>query len=118
MQTKNYKTLRGLLSQTGQMNIQSFFSGIFYHKTKGRCNFTLSDDEKRKAAVKFAEYILATKSRRKSLVEALINGRGNLNYFRCFYIDYSPKGCLYCSNSLSGEAFEYCKRMYIKSITH
>ena len=111
MQTKNYKTLRGLLSQTGQMNIQSLFSGIFYQKTKGRCNFTLSDDEKRKAAVKFTEYILATKICRKSLVEALINGRGNLNYFRCFYIDYSPKGRFYCSNSLSGGAFDHCKNV-------
>lgn len=96
------------------MNIERLFSGRFYHKTKGWCNFTLAESEKRKAAEKFAEYLLSTKKRRADLVEALMNGRGELDYFQCFYINYSPKYGVYCNNSLSGEAFEHCKRMYLK----
>ena len=114
MRTKNYKTLRGLLKHTNQMTIEQLFSGRFYHKTKGWCNFTLAESEKREAAEKFAEYLLSTKKRRADLVEALMDGRGNLDYFQCFYINYSPKYGVYCNNSLSGEAFDYCKRMYLK----
>ena len=43
-----------------------------------------------------------------------MDGRGELDYFQCFYIDYSKKYGVYCSNSLSGEAYNYCKRMYLK----
>lgn len=114
MKTLHYKTLKGLLEQTNQMRIENLFRGRFCHKIHGFCNFTLSESEKRKAAEKFAEYILSTKKRRADLVEALMNGRGELDFFHCFYIDYSPKYGIYCSNSLSGEAFDHCKRMYLK----
>lgn len=114
MKTLHYKTLRGLLKQTSQMSIYKFFSGRIYRSGKGECNFTLAESEKRKTAEKFAEYLLSTKKRRADLVEALMNGRGELDYFQCFYINYSPKYGVYCDNSLSGEAFDYCKRMYLK----
>ena len=114
MRTLHYKSLKGLLKQTSQMRIENLFSGRFYHNKKGVCYFTISESEKRKAAEKFAEYLLSTKKRRVDLVEALMNGRGELDYFHCFYIYYSPKHGFYCSNSLSGEAFDHCKRMYLK----
>lgn len=114
MKTLHYKTLKGLLKQTSQMSIERLFTGRFYHNTQRYCNFTLAESEKRKAAEKFAEYLISTKKRRSDLVEALMNERGELDYFQCFYIDYSPKHGFYCSNSLSGEAFEHCKRMYLK----
>ena len=114
MRTKNYKTLRGLLKHTNQMTIEQLFSGRFYHKTKGWCNFTLAESEKREAAEKFAKYLLSNKQRQNDLVAALMDGRGELDYFQCFYIDYSKKYGVYCSNSLSGDAYNYCKRMYLK----
>ena len=110
----NYKTLRGLLRQTPQMTIEQLFSGKMYHKTQGWITFHLSEDAKRDAAELFAEYLLSKKGRRTELAEALMDGRGDLSLFQCFYINYSPKYGVYCNNSLSGEAFDYCKRMYLK----
>lgn len=114
MKTKNYKTLRGLLKQAQVLRVEQLFSGRFHHNTKGWINFRLDEKAKREAAEKFAKYLLSTKKRRADLVEALMDGRGELNYFHCFYINYSPKYGVYCDNSLSGEAFDYCKRMYLK----
>ena len=113
---KSYKTLRGLLRQTPQMTIEQLFSGKMCHKTKRWITFHLSDDAKRDAAEIFAEYLLSTKGRRSELAEALMDGRGDLSLFQCFYIRYTPKYGIYCSNSLSGSAFNYCKRNYLKQI--
>ena len=99
---KSYKTLRGLLRQTPQMTIEQLFSGKMCHKNKRWITFHLSDDAKRDAAELFAE--------------ALMDGRGDLSLFQCFYSRYTPKYGIYCSNSLSGSAFNYCKRNYLKQI--
>lgn len=114
MKTLKYKTLQGLLKKTPQITIMQLFSGRFNHTTKGGCNFKLDEDEKRKAATLFARYIYKNEHRVKQIVEALMNGRGDLSLFQCFYIEYSPKHGVYCSNSLSGEAFEYCRRAYVR----
>lgn len=41
MKTIKYKTLKGLLNQTRQMNMEQFLNKRFYHKTKGWINFDL-----------------------------------------------------------------------------
>ena len=48
MKKRNYKTLKGLLSQTlyGQINFNDFHNGRFYHKKNGFTFFTLADDAK------------------------------------------------------------------------
>lgn len=112
---KSYKTLRGLLRQTPQMTIEQLFSGKMCHKTKGWITFHMSDDAKRDAAEIFAKYLLSTKTKRAELAEALVNGKGDLSLFQCFYIEKGNRG-IYCSNSLSGSAFNYCKRNYLKQI--
>lgn len=114
MRTLHYKTLTGLLRQTQQMTVEQLFTGRFNHKTKGWCNFTLDEGEKRIAAKMFAKYIYQNPHRVEQITEALMAGRGELDLFQCFYIDYSPKYGIYCSNSLSGDAFDYCRRMYVK----
>lgn len=115
MKTIKYKTIRGLLSQSGQMTVEDFFSGMMYHKSKNKylC-FDLDDTERLKAAEKFAEYLLSSKKRRADLVDALMEGRGDLGYFQCFYVNYNKKHGLYISNNLSGESFRHYKRMYLK----
>ena len=115
MKTIKYKTIKGLLKQCGQMTVEDFFSGMMYHKSKNKylC-FDLDDTERLKAAEKFAEYLLSSKKRRADLVDALMEGRGDLGYFQCFYVNYDNKRGVYINNSLSGEAFDYCKRMYLK----
>ena len=115
MKTRNYKTLKGLLKQTPQMTVEQLFSGRFYHKNDGWSNFALDEKAKREAAEMFAKYLVSNKKRQNDLVDALMDGRGELDYFQCFYINYSRKnGVVYCSNSLSGYAFDHCKRMYLK----
>ena len=113
---KSYKTLRGILRQTPQMTIEQLFGGKMYHKSQRWITFHLSDDAKRNAAELFAEYLLNTKGRRAELAEALVEGKGDLSLFQCFYIEYKPKYGIYCSNSLCGPAFNYCKRNYLKQI--
>lgn len=66
METKNYKTLKGLLNQTQQLTIEQLFSGHFRHKTKGWINFNLDAEAKREAAGKFAKYLLSNKQRQKN----------------------------------------------------
>ena len=115
MKTIKYKTIKGLLKQCSQMTVEDFFSGMMYHKSKNKylC-FDLDDTERLKVAEKFAEYLLSSKKRRADLVDALMEGRGDLSYFQCFYVEYNDKhGPFFCC-SLCGEAFEHCKRMYLK----
>lgn len=115
MKTIKYKTIRGLLSQSGQMTIEYFFRNTFYHMSRREfCGFSIDDSQKRQVAEKFAEYLLSSKKRRADLVDALMNERGDLGYFQCFYINYDKKRGLYISNSLSGEALNHCKRVYLK----
>lgn len=116
METIKYKTIRGLLSQSGQMTIEYFFRNMFYHMSKRKfCGFSIDESQKRQVAEKFAEYLLSSKKRRADLVEALMNERGDLGYFQGFYVNYNKKRGVYIDNSLSGEAFNYCKRMYLKT---
>ena len=115
MKTIKYKTIRGLLSQSGHMTIEYFFRNMFYHMSKRKfCGFSIDASLKRQVAEKFAEYLLSSKKRRADLIEALMNERGDLGYFQCFYVNYDNKRGVYINNSLSGEAFDYCKRMYLK----
>ena len=114
MEKRSYKTLIGLLKQTRQMRVYDFFSGRMYVACIGWINFTIDDSVKRMVAEKFSEYLLSTKKRRQDLVNALMEGRGELDYFQCFYIEYSPTHGIYFSNSLSGEAFNCCKRNYLR----
>lgn len=115
METIKYKTIKGILKQCSQMTVENFFSGIMFHKSKHKCvRFVVDDAEKLKVARGFAEYLLSTKKRRDDLVEALMDSRGDLSYFQCFYVNYNKKYGVYINNSLSGEAFEHCKRMYLK----
>ena len=115
MKTIKYKTIRGLLSQSGQMTIEYFFRNMFYHMSRREfCGFSIDDSQKRQVAEKFAEYLLSSKKRRADLVEALMDSRGALSYFQCFYVEYNDKHGLFFCCSLCGEAFEHCKRMYLK----
>ena len=115
MKAIKYKTIKGLLSQSGQMTIEYFFRNMFYHMSRRKfCGFSIDDSQKRQVAEKFAEYLLSSKKRRADLVDALMNERGDLGYFQCFYVNYDNKHGVYINNSLSGEAFEHCKRMYLK----
>ena len=111
-----YKTLRGLLvHHNGQMTVENLFSLHRIYKTgRGWCSFELSEEATREAAELFANYLYSKGERRDEVAEGLARGYGDLSLFQCFYISYSKKYGVYCSNSLSGDAFNYCRRKYLR----
>ena len=109
MKTIKYKTLNGLLSQTRQMTMEQFLNKRFHHKTKGWINFDLDGYIYDIVLELFSKYCFATKKAQKQMFHNLVNNYGDPSLFQCFYID--KKGF---SNSLSGEAFDYCRRRFNK----
>lgn len=111
-----YKTLRGLLANhPGQITVENLF-GIrrIYKLGRGWCSFKLSEEATREAAEIFASYLYGKGKRRDEVADALARGRGDFSLFQCFYISYSKKYGVHCSNSLSGDAFNYCRRKYLR----
>lgn len=109
MRTIKYKTLKGLLNQTKQITIEQFLNSRFHHNTKGWINFELDEEEKKKVLESFSKYCFSTKKPQKRMFEKLVNNYGDPSLFQCFYIDKNG-----FSNSLSGEAFDYCRRRFNK----
>lgn len=109
MKTIKYKTLNGLLSQTKQMTVEQFIDSRFHHKTKGWINFKLDEEEKKKVLESFSKYCFSTKKAQKQMFYNIVNNYGDTSLFQCFYID--KRGF---NNSLSGEAFDYCRRRFNK----
>lgn len=119
METRNYKTLRGLLSHASsrrQVTAEDFFSGRIYHTQRGWVKITLPAEEKRRAAEMFAKYLFATPSARRGLADALCEGRGDFSFFQSFYIILSKVRGLYVGTTLSGPGFDFCRRGYKNSI--
>lgn len=57
MRTRKYKTLKGLLSQTNQLNFNDFHANRFIHKKHGWMMFSLPDEEKDKGYTMLASAI-------------------------------------------------------------
>ena len=115
MKTYKFNTLRGLIrAAAGQVTVYSVFSGrVDLSRGRGLSNIVLSDRARLEAAQLFAAYLVRTPARRADMVEALTAGRGDLSLFQCFYFVLTPSG-VHVYNSLSGSAFEYCKRRYLR----
>lgn len=114
MKTLHYKTLKGLLKQTAntQITAEQLFNKRLYIRGAWR-NIELSEEALTEASNLFANYCVKTKSRANAMAEALNARRGDLSLFQCFYISLH-NGKIIISNSLSGEAFNYCVRTYLK----
>ena len=115
MRTYKFNTLRGLMrASSGQLTAEAVLSGrVYLSRGRGWCNVVLSDRARLEAAQLFAAYCVTSKARRADMVEALAAGRGDFSLFQCFYfVDYG-RG-VHVSNSLSGEAFNYCVRQYLR----
>lgn len=115
MRTYKFKTLRGLLrASSGQLTAENLFSGrVYLSRGRGWCNVVLAESARLEAAQLFAAYCVTSKARQADMVEALAAGRGDFSLFQCFYFDDYGRG-VQISNSLSGSAFEWCKREYLR----
>lgn len=119
METRIYKTLRGLLRHAcsrRQVTAEDFFSGRIYHTQRGWVNFTLPAEEKRRSAEMFAKYLFATPSARRGLADALCEGRGDFSFFQSFIFTLSQSRGIYVGTTLSGPGFDFCRNGYKKSI--
>lgn len=57
---------------------------------------------------------------REQIATALAQGKGDLSMLQCFQVSIVKNGSKweyqYCSSSLSGPNYDYCKRMYLRSL--
>lgn len=110
-----YKTEKGYFKNVAPKycSIEKFFGDemFYYSKPKWqRVDKVASDKLKANIADRFIErnFQRKNKSEKEMIKSALINKRCDLSFLQCF--------CTQGSNSLSGSAYNYCKRMFIKSI--
>ena len=113
-----YKTLRGLIKAYGiQVRVCDFFDQerrIYKNGKNVRLQPTKELQEK--VARAFAEQIYKKKSSKENFVASLTSGSSWLDWslFQCFYAEQGKIG-IRISNSLSGEAYNYCIRKFVLS---
>ena len=113
-----YKTLRGLRkAYGGQVSVRDFFDRkrrVYRNGKDARLQPTKELQEK--VARAFAEQIYKKKSSKENFVAILTSGSSWLDWslFQCFYVEQGKTG-IHISNSLSGEAYNYCIRKFVLS---
>lgn len=114
-----YKSLRGLKKAYGhQIRVSDFFdrqSRVYRNGKDVRLQPTKELQEK--VARAFAEQIYTKKSSKDNFAKGLIRGIGWLDWslLQCFYVEQGKKG-IRISNSLSGEAYNYCIRKLLEDL--
>ena len=112
-----YKTLRGLKkAYGGQVRVSVFFDRerlVFRNGKNVRLQPTKELQEK--VARAFAEQIYTKKSSKDNFVAILMSENCWLDWslFQCFYVE-QRKNRIFISNSLSGEAYDYCIRKFLR----
>lgn len=113
---RRFKTLKGLMKSAGKslVSVEKVLDQRIWfkngHKTE---EFVLED-----SALKEVAEILSnnwSKGYHKRVVEKVMGRHGDNSYLQCFYIESCNDGSFRVGNSLSGEAYSYCKRMWLKS---
>lgn len=126
---RTYKTLDGFFTaldrrsgmRYANVSAEKFFRGEIYvgcekgRDGKLRLVYITAAQSLREAVAK--DFAAANWKRgREEKAKALASGRGDLSYLQCFLIERHTNGVYYYGTSLSGDAYEYCKRMYSRSI--
>ena len=112
-----YKTLRGLKKAYGiQVRVSDFFDQerrIYKNGKNVRLQPTKELQEK--VARAFAEQVYTWKGAQENFVAILMSGSSWLDWslFQCFYVEQGENG-IHISNSLSGEAYNYCIRKFLR----
>ena len=113
-----YKTLRGLKkAYGGQIEVREFFDRkrLVYRNGKVM-RLQPTKELQEKVARAFAEQIYTWKGAKENFVAILMSGSSRLDWslFQCFYVEQRGNG-IFISNSLSGEAYNYCIRKFVLS---
>jgi len=117
---RKFETLKGFLksNKDAYISIESVLDGRGCFETKEGYvfdNFKLSNDALKELADGFSKYLYSTKEKADKVSYGIMNHLGDHSYLQCFYISLGREGVRY-SNSLSGEAFNYCRRKFKASI--
>ena len=113
-----YKTLRGLeKAYGGQIRVSVFFDRKeIVWKNGKHVRLQPTEQLQEKVARAFAEQIYKKESSKEYFVARLMSGNSLLydfSLFQCFYVEQSKNG-IHISNSLSGEAYDYCIRKFLR----
>ena len=112
-----YKTLRGLeKAYGGQIRVSVFFDRKeIVWKNGKHVRLQPTKELQEKVARAFAEQIYTRKSSKDNFVAILMSENCWLDWslFQCFYVEQRKNG-IRISNSLSGEAYDYCIRKFLR----
>ena len=113
-----YKTLRGLKkAYGGQIEVREFFDRKRLVYRNGKVvRLQPTEQLQEKVARAFAEQVYTWKSAQENFVAILMSGSSWLDWslFQCFYVEQGKNG-IRISNSLSGEAYNYCIRKFLRN---
>ena len=113
-----YKTLRGLKkAYGGQIRVSVFFDRKeLVWKNGKHVRLQPTKELQEKVARAFAEQVYTWKGAQENFVAILMSGSSWLDWslFQCFYVEQRKNG-IFISNSLSGEAYNYCIRKFVLS---
>lgn len=113
---RRFKTLKGFMKSTGKsiVEMDKVLDGRIWFKNGHKVeDFWLAD-----SALKEVANLLAdcwSKGYRKRVVEKVMSKHGDNSYLQCFHLETSKDGTFRVGNSLSGDAYDYCKRKWLKS---
>ena len=113
-----YKTSRGLIkAYGGQVRVSVFFDRKeIVWKNGKNVRLQPTKELQEKVARAFAEQVYTWKGAQENFVAILMSGSSWLDWslFQCFYVEQGKNG-IRISNSLSGEAYNYCIRKFVLS---
>ena len=115
MKTKRFKTLKGFYNFVGsQITIARLLNGEFYIYPN-RYKVTLEGKALEQIADIIAKYLYNDKEKQVRIRKAVMNHQTDRDeYLQCFYLSQSRDGEFFISNSLSGDAFNYCRRKFLQ----
>lgn len=112
---KTYKTLEGFLKSSTKGKVCKYLR-ICDILNNNSIKFELQGKALNQFAELVSNYLYSGKTARLDIKNAIIRGCNDKNeYLQCFYLS-NRNGKFYVSNSLSGEAFEYCRRKFYKTL--
>ncbi len=112
---RTYKTLNGFLNAVGKNNVSVYLSMTGYPLIKDGKRYKLYLEDSAKEEL--GEYMAKLWSKRyhNFVVDAFKNSIGDFSYFESFYIKRYD-GTIRIGNSLNGDAYDYNKKMWKKTV--
>lgn len=118
MKTKKFKTLKGLCKFAGKVIPVSRILNEEFFIYPNRYRIILEGTALEQFATMLAEYLYKGRKQQEQIREAVIRHQSDRGeYLQCFFLYYDTKNdTIFINNCLSGEAFEYCRRKFLKQL--